>query len=37
MISVVHKAKEYNSNYRMGAYLIAIDRVINAMKLRGWI
>ena len=35
--SVVEKAKEYNSNYRMGAYLIAIDRVINAMKLRGWL
>ena len=35
--SVVHKAKEYNSNYRMGAYLIAIDRVMNAMKLRGWL
>jgi len=35
--SVVHKAKEYNSNYRMGAYLIAIDRVINAMELRGWL
>ncbi len=35
--SVVHKAKEHNSNYRMGAYLIAIDRVINAMKLRGWL
>ena len=35
--SVVHKAKECNSNYRMGAYLIAIDRVIGAMKLRGWL
>jgi len=35
--SVVHKAKEHNSNYRMGAYLIAIERVINAMKLRGWL
>ena len=35
--SVVHKAEEYNSNYRMGAYLIALDRVINAMKLRGWL
>jgi len=35
--SVVHKAKECNSNYRMGAYLIAIDRVINAMRLRGWL
>jgi len=35
--SVVDKAKEYNSNYRMGAYLIAIGRVIDAMKLRGWL
>jgi len=35
--SVVDKAKENNSNYRMGAYLIAIGRVINAMKLRGWL
>ncbi|MHA1350251.1 MAG: Glu/Leu/Phe/Val family dehydrogenase, partial [Promethearchaeota archaeon] len=35
--SVVHKAEEYNSDYRMGAYLIALDRVINAMKLRGWL
>ena len=35
--SVVHEAKEHNSNYRMGAYLIAIERVINAMTLRGWL
>ena len=35
--SVVHKAEEYNSDYRMGAYLIALERVINAMKLRGWL
>ena len=33
----VNKAKEYNANNRMGAYIIAIQRVVNAMKLRGWI
>jgi len=33
----VNKAKEYNTNNRMGAYIIAIERVVNAMKLRGWI
>ncbi len=33
----VEKAKEYNTHNRMGAYIIAVDRVINAMKLRGWI
>ncbi len=33
----VEKAKEYNTHNRLGAYTIAVDRVINAMKLRGWI
>lgn len=33
----VNKAKEYKTNNRMGAYIIAIQRVVNAMKLRGWI
>ncbi len=33
----VEKAKEYNTHNRLGAYIIAVDRVINAMKLRGWI
>ena len=33
----VNKAKEYNANNRMGAYIIAIERVVNAMQLRGWI
>ncbi len=35
--SVVDKAKEYNTYNRMGAYIISIDRVIEAMKLRGWL
>ena len=30
----VGKAKEYNTNNRMGAYIIAIERFVNAMKLR---
>ncbi len=33
----VEKAKEYNTHNRLGAYTIAVDRVINAMELRGWI
>ena len=33
----VEKAKDYNTHNRMGAYTIAVDRVINAMTLRGWI
>jgi len=33
----VEKAKEYNTHNRMGAYSIAVDRVIDAMTLRGWI
>ncbi len=32
----VKKAKEYKTNNRMGAYMIAIERVVGAMKLRGW-
>ncbi|HEC38249.1 hypothetical protein LCGC14_0915870 [marine sediment metagenome] len=35
--SVINKAKEYDTHNRMGAYIIAVDRVITAMKLRGWI
>jgi len=33
----IEKTKEYNTHNRLGAYIIAVDRVINAMKLRGWI
>ncbi|MFW9946281.1 MAG: Glu/Leu/Phe/Val dehydrogenase [Candidatus Odinarchaeota archaeon] len=35
--STVEHAKQYNTHNRMGAYMISIDRVIEAMKLRGWI
>jgi glutamate dehydrogenase (NAD(P)+) len=35
--STVDHAKEYNTYNRMGAYSIAIERVIDAMKLRGWL
>jgi glutamate dehydrogenase (NAD(P)+) len=35
--STIKKAKEFNTNNRMGAYMISIERVVNAMKLRGWI
>lgn len=35
--STVEQAKKFNTNNRMGAYMISIERVIEAMKLRGWI
>ncbi|MHA2132215.1 MAG: Glu/Leu/Phe/Val family dehydrogenase, partial [Promethearchaeota archaeon] len=35
--ATIKKTKEHDTHNRMGAYLIAIDRVIDAMKLRGWI
>ncbi len=35
--ATVEKAKEFQSNNRMGAYIIALQRVIDAMKLRGWL
>ena len=35
--STVDHAKEYDTYNRMGAYSIAIERVIEAMKLRGWL
>ena len=36
-LSVVDKAKEYNTYNRMGAYIISLNKVIEAMRLRGWI
>jgi len=34
----VHKAaKQYNVNTRMGAYVVAMARVAEACKLRGWV
>ena len=35
--ATIEKAKEFNTNNRMGAYIIAVERVVNAMRLRGWI
>jgi glutamate dehydrogenase (NAD(P)+) len=34
----VHKtAQEYRVNNRMGAYIVAVSRVAEACKLRGWV
>lgn len=35
--STVEQAKKYNTHNRMGAYMISLERVIDAMKLRGWL
>ena len=35
--SVVETAEKYNVDNRMGAYIISIARVAEAMKLRGWV
>ena len=35
--ATVEKAKDFQSNNRMGAYIIALQRVIDAMRLRGWL
>jgi glutamate dehydrogenase (NAD(P)+) len=35
--ATIEKAKEFQSNNRMGAYIIALQRVIDAMRLRGWL
>ncbi len=32
----IETAKKYNTYPRMGAYILAIDRVAGAMKVRGW-
>ncbi len=35
--STVEQAKKFNTHNRMGAYVISIERVLDAMKLRGWL
>ena len=35
--STVDEAKKYNTHNRMGAYSISVERVLEAMKLRGWL
>ncbi len=35
--STVDEAAKFDTNNRMGAYIISIERVLTAMRLRGWI
>lgn len=35
--STVEQSERFNTHNRMGAYIISLERVISAMKLRGWI
>jgi glutamate dehydrogenase (NAD(P)+) len=35
--AVLSTAKEYNVNMRQAAYIVAVSRVLEAMKLRGWV
>lgn len=35
--SVVETSKRYNINMRQAAYVVAVSRVVEAMKLRGWV
>jgi glutamate dehydrogenase (NAD(P)+) len=35
--SVLDTSREYNINMRQAAYVLAVGRVVEAMKLRGWI
>ncbi|MFW9987954.1 MAG: Glu/Leu/Phe/Val dehydrogenase [Candidatus Odinarchaeota archaeon] len=35
--STIEEANKFNTHNRMGAYIISLERVIEAMKLRGWL
>jgi glutamate dehydrogenase (NAD(P)+) len=35
--SVLNTSKEHGINMREAAYVVAVKRVVDAMKLRGWI
>jgi len=35
--SVLNTSRKYNINMRQAAYVIAVERVVEAMKLRGWV
>ncbi len=35
--SVLHNSKKYDINMRQAAYVVAVGRVADAMKLRGWV
>ena len=34
--AVLNTSKKYNINMRQAAYVVAVERVVDAMKLRGW-
>jgi glutamate dehydrogenase (NAD(P)+) len=35
--SVINTSRKYNTNTRQAAYVVAVERVVEAMKLRGWV
>ena len=35
--SVLDTSKKYNINMQQAAYMVAVERVVEAMKLRGWV
>jgi len=35
--SVLNTSRKYNINMRQSAYVVAVERVVEAMKLRGWV
>ena len=35
--SVINTSRKYNTNMRQAAYVVAVERVVEAMKLRGWV
>ena len=36
-LAVLDASRKYNVNMRTAAYVVAVDRVVEAMKMRGWI
>ncbi|MFQ6084206.1 MAG: Glu/Leu/Phe/Val dehydrogenase [Candidatus Aminicenantia bacterium] len=35
--SCIDTAKKYGAHHRLGAYIVAVERVAEAMKIRGWV
>ncbi|MGZ3580004.1 MAG: Glu/Leu/Phe/Val family dehydrogenase [Syntrophales bacterium] len=35
--SVINTSRKFNTNMRQAAYVVAVERVVEAMKLRGWV
>lgn len=34
--STIEQSQKFNTHNRMGAYMISLERVLTAMRLRGW-